>query len=135
MLINKRQKKFFCWHHYDCFTANNGFFVDLQVAFQTFEYFHLLNNLIYNMYDTVHPSVLAGRPGRRYRPAVQAVSIWREIVCFDWVCRKEVASAAVDKYERSSIFAVGRANHKMSGIQTFQSTSLYLSHCHQYIYP
>ena len=66
---------------------------------------------MYNMYDTVHPSVLAGR--RRYRPAVQAVSIFPAVVCFDWVRRKEEASVNVETTERSSRFAVGRANHSI----------------------
>ena len=53
------------------------------------------------MYDTVHPSVLAGRPGLRYRPVVQAVSIGRAVVRFYLVRKKDVASVVIETFKRS----------------------------------
>ena len=63
------------------------------------------------MYDTIQPSVLAGRLGCRYRLVVQAVSIGRLVVRFYWVRRNEDALVAVETFKRSSRFAVRRANH------------------------
>ena len=71
-----------------------------------------LSYLIYNINDSIYLSASAGRPGRLYWLAAQAVSICRGIVLFEWVRRKMVVSVVVETLKRwSSRFADRRANH------------------------